>query len=61
MTPHPSAAACINALRRAGFDARLDGPDHVIIERDEVLIARVRHHPAYGRCDPLAQFMEYLL
>lgn len=39
--PPASGAECARVLRRAGLQASLDGPDHVVLSRDRVPIVRV--------------------
>lgn len=39
--PPASGAECARALRRAGFQVELDGPDHVSVKRDGVMLVRV--------------------
>jgi hypothetical protein len=41
VVPPASCREVVKVLYRAGFEARLDGPDHIIIERAHIPLVRV--------------------
>jgi hypothetical protein len=49
LVPPASGAEVVKVLYRVGFGARLDGPDHMIIERAKIPVVRV---PLVDRLPP---------
>lgn len=39
--PTVTGAMCARALQRAGFDVRLDGPDHMTVCREGIALIRI--------------------